>query len=158
MELLADVLDKFGADRTRWPAAARREISALLTVSAEARRQLSEAEAFDRLLDKVPGVDAGKVAALADKIMAASRTTPRVAATRTPPPPRAMPVLRRRTAGFAALAASLMIGILAGQSASVQPTVSDLADYVGLSGNGGGLIATAPRLDESDASVDEELL
>ena len=58
--MLKDVLDAYGADRTRWPAASRREISALLAVSQEARRLVAEAEAFDRLLDAAPASRGGR--------------------------------------------------------------------------------------------------
>lgn len=153
--MLKNVLDVYGADRTRWPAASRREISALLTVSEEARRLVADAEAFDRLLDTAPPPGATRIAALSDRILAASRQTPRVVSTASPPRLRAAPIVRRYAGGLAALAASLMIGILAGQSTSVQPAVTALATLAGLDE---AALTNVSRADETEATFDGELL
>ncbi len=47
------MLDLYGADLTRWPAAKRAAAADLVSRSAEARRALDEAGEFDRLLDLV---------------------------------------------------------------------------------------------------------
>lgn len=143
IEALGALVDRFGADRTRWPAPDRLRFAALLKDSAEARRVLAEAEAFDRLLDTAPLVDAGRRAALADRIVAralaeggsdaaASRTTMTPAAAQ----PRVTDLERARAAraataaasrrprlgvsspwpAAALLAASLVLGIFAGSS------------------------------------------
>ncbi len=159
LDMLDGVLDVYGADRTRWPAAARREISALLTISEEARSRLADAEAFDRLLDLAPAPGAERVSALSERIMASSRSTPRVAATapvsRPNIAPRIAPIFRRHAGGFAALAASLMIGILAGQSASVQPALTAIA---ALAGFDEAVQTNVSRADDADDSLDGELL
>lgn len=156
LALLDDVLDAYGADRTRWPAVARREISALLAQSAEARSRQEAAAAFDRLLDTAPSPDADRMAVLADRIMDRARTTPRVVA--TTPASRlggTLPVLRRHAGGIAALAASLMLGVFAGQSASMAPTVSELVELAGIE-TAGNQIAALPE--DGDANLDGDLL
>lgn len=156
LERLKDLLDAYGADRTRWPHASRREMSILISSSAEAEALVREAEAFDRLLDTAPATAPDRIAALSDRIMAASRSSPRIVSTAAPPrAARIAPALRRHAGGIAALAASLMIGIFAGQSSSVQPAMSELAALAGID------VAAAPasqRIDDTDASLDGELL
>lgn len=70
IDALGTLVDRFGADRTRWPAPDRLRFATLLKESAEARRTLAEAEALDRLLDEAPLVDAGRHGALCDRIVA----------------------------------------------------------------------------------------
>src|SRR5262245_24660537 len=71
MEAFEQLLASHGADRTRWPAPARLRFAPLLSVSAEARRRLAEAEALDRLLDLAPAPRTNQ-SALADGIVAAA--------------------------------------------------------------------------------------
>lgn len=134
LDLLQDVLDAYGGDRTRWPAHARLELSQLLSMSPEARKMLTEAQALDRLLDLAPSLPKDRVAALSARILAEASHSPRVvvntAAARLRPP--VMTQWRRFSAGAAALAASLMIGVLAGQSSTLAPAMSEIANVAGL--------------------------
>jgi hypothetical protein len=72
IEALKRLLEIFGADRSRWPARDRLKFAELLAESAEARRLVAEAEAFDRLLDKAPEPKANDIAALSSRILAAA--------------------------------------------------------------------------------------
>lgn len=135
LDALEQVLERFGSDRTRWPAPVRRSLAGLLAGNAEAKARLREAEALDRLLDLAaePEID---TRALADRILAA-------AAAEIPPaaPPKARvawAIFDRRTAARVAeaqwpaaafLAASLVLGTVFGLSgaldAAVEPLVAD---------------------------------
>jgi len=130
LEALGQVLDRFGSDRTRWPAPVRRDFAGLLAGSVEAQGRLREAEALDRLLDLAPEpvVDAG---ALADRILAAAAAEKPAAAA-----PRARPwsIFERRAASAAEaqwpaaslLAASLVLGAVFGLSGTFDRTVETL--------------------------------
>ncbi len=135
---LDDLLDCYGSDATRWPADKRAAATSLLATSAEARRALAEAEAFDRLLAKAPSIERAGDAALVDRIVSAAMRTPRdsggqgggIVVPFKPRPGRAAattngkgPVLAARPAraerglpwrAAAALAASLVCGVLVG--------------------------------------------
>lgn len=158
--LLEETLDIYGADRTRWPLEVRRALSGLLTENAEARRLLAEGEALDRLLDLAPALDPSSILALADGIAAASRTTPRMAAvSKSAVPNKAVWPQRRAVSGMA-LAASLVLGIVAGQSVEMAPAVNELAVAVGIdAGNdvtaGSNTVALG---DDADTGFDEDLL
>ncbi|MGL4395898.1 MAG: hypothetical protein ACRCS9_05105 [Hyphomicrobium sp.] len=135
---LIETLDVFGADRTRWPADRRLELAAYIAQDGEAQRLMRDASRFDALLDLAP-VAAGDHQARVDRIVAAAAVTPRVSATsghdaiapadaalakaaaRVVPFAARRPAqtLRRNVSAGMALAASLMLGILAGQSQSV---------------------------------------
>jgi hypothetical protein len=71
IEALGEVLDRYGSDRTRWPAPVRRRFAGLIAGSEEAGRRLREAEALDRLLDLAPEPEIDN-SALAERIMAAA--------------------------------------------------------------------------------------
>ncbi|MCB1484180.1 MAG: hypothetical protein KDJ17_04730 [Hyphomicrobiaceae bacterium] len=157
MDLLQDVLDAYGGDRTRWPAHVRLELSQLLTVSAEARQQLAEAQALDRLLDLAPAVPKARIDALAERIMAQAVTSPRVVAIGRKPASR--PVTShwgRLGGGIAALAASLVMGIAVGQSSAIAPTVSEIADAAGLSSSAD--TQQFAQFDDADVAVYEDTL
>ena len=81
LALLEETLEIYGADRTRWPLEVRRALSGLLSENPDARRLFADGEALDRLLDLAPALEKSRVNALSDRIAAASRTTPRMAAT-----------------------------------------------------------------------------
>lgn len=157
LERLDDVLGTYGADARRWPEAARRELSALLATSAEAKRRVRAADAFDRLLDKAPLVEADRLAALTGRIIAEAARTPRMAVSNSlaPPRPRAA-AWRRHAGGIAALAASLMIGIFAGQSQTMAPAVNEVAAVVGLDMEASG--QQVAQTDETDITIEEDLL
>lgn len=86
---LAAVLDIYGADLARWPAAERLRFAPLLAADATAIRLRAEAQALDRLLDVAGGADAvssragaprggaseAGLEALTERIMAAAAAT-----------------------------------------------------------------------------------
>jgi hypothetical protein len=148
---LETALDTYGADRTRWPAPLRHELSALIADSGEARKLLRDAEVFDQLLDQAPQYDSSRLDGLKKRIEAAVEHQPRLVSTQ--PPPARTPVLRRNHGWAAtALAASLVVGVLAGQSNIVNS----------FWGSNSGSNATAARqiaqTDDGDALLDEDLL
>lgn len=158
LELLEDVLAIYGSDRTRWPAAARSELAVLIATSPEARGMVAEAEALDRLIDMAPKVSAPRLAMLADRIAAEAQRTPRIsvipgtAASRTKP----VPDWRRHAAGITALAASLVLGIMIGQNASLAPAVTEMANAVGIESLGDG--SQMASTDEAYIGIDEDML
>jgi len=131
LETLGQVLDRYGSDRTRWPAPVRRDFAGLLSTSAEAQGRLREAEALDRLLDLAPApvID---TRALTDRILAAAAAEKPAAA--PPSRPRPWSVFSRRTAGAnepqspaaSLLAASLVLGAVFGMSGTFDRTVEGL--------------------------------
>ena len=158
--LLEETLEIYGADRTRWPLEVRRALSGLLSENADARRLLAEGEALYRLLDFAPALEKSRVNALSDRIAAASRITPRVAATANVPIPKKAIWTPRRAASGMALAASLVLGIIAGQSVEMAPSVNELAVAVGI--DAGGEVTTGNNTvalgEEAETVFDEDLL
>jgi len=152
LALLHDVLDAYGADRTRWPAQVRRELAALISNSAEARAALADAQAFDQLLDQAPVLAPERVAALGERIVAKSARTPRVAASRQNSV--AAPAWRHLAAA-SALAASLAIGIIAGQMQAVAPVLGDLVPGAVTADASG---QPAGSLDDGNDGADEDLI
>lgn len=163
LELLERVLDVYGADRDRWPAAERLRLARVLTESEEARRMLRDAAALDRLLDLAPAFDAARQAQLAERIVARAAAMPRLAhagpATEVARGPLArLPSLSRfgRVAPAAALlAASLMLGVFAGwQSGDLYPGLRPAALETAEATDG----AVLPEIVLDDTSIEEELL
>src|SRR4029078_10126008 len=83
------LLDVYGSDRTRWPVEARASAGQLVARDKAARRLLAEAEALDRALERAPLPSLAEEAALADRILAAARRSPRM-----------VPVVRTESAGL----------------------------------------------------------
>lgn len=141
IQALGDLVDRFGADRTRWPAPDRLRFACLLKESAEARRVLARAAALDRLLDMAPTVDAGRHEAIADRIVkqalaggaarapgpaTTSGAVTDLAAVRSAKAVRASAGSRFGSSSWPAaalLAASLVLGIFAG-SQGLLPTAT----------------------------------
>jgi hypothetical protein len=121
LDKLEAALDTYGADRTRWPAPLRLSLSSMLAGNAEAQEMLRDAEAFDRLLDKAPQYDASRLGNLTDRIAAAAERQPRLVASQARPATtesRGAPwstVRRHHGLAATALAASLVLGVFAGQ-------------------------------------------
>lgn len=68
---LESVIDRFGADASRWPADEQRDLLRFVSDNDEARSRLDEAEALDKLLAYAP---AGKVSSsLKSRIMDEAR-------------------------------------------------------------------------------------
>ncbi|HZT47114.1 MAG TPA: hypothetical protein VFA64_04005 [Hyphomicrobiaceae bacterium] len=166
------LLDVYGSDRTRWPAEARAGAGQLVARDRAARRLLAEAEALDRALDRAPLPSLAREAALADRIVAAARRSPRMVPAATAEPPRhagrtaadnvvALPVVAARRpwssraamGGVAgALAASLALGVFLGLSSLSQGVVPAIEQATGLSLGGGRVAALQVDL------LDEDLL
>jgi len=72
------LLDVYGSDRTRWPVEARASAGQLVARDKSARRLLAEAEALDRALERAPLPSLAEEAAVADRILAAARRSPRM--------------------------------------------------------------------------------
>jgi hypothetical protein len=103
---LLEILDAYGADPRRWPAAERTDAEALLARSVEARRAQDEARRLDRLLASVPAPAAPPLdtALLAARVIAnAQRAAPGAAFDAM----LGVAGLRRRAAAGFAVAAAL---------------------------------------------------
>jgi hypothetical protein len=150
LDRLEGALDTYGADRTRWPAPLRHELSALLAGSEDARKLLGDAELFDRLLDYAPQYDVTRLDGLKKRIAAAAEHQPRLVATQ---PQAARPTVLRRHQGLAAtaLAASLVLGVLAGQSRIVN-------SFWGSSQNSSNATRQIAQTDDGDILLDEDML
>lgn len=151
---LAAVLDTFGADRTRWPAPVWHALSRLIAENGEAQVLMREAEAFDRLLDQAPTLSAPAIVALSDKIGGIAGKQPRLvhrgAVSRLS--------VGRREHGFAAaaLAASLLLGIIAGQVPGTMPAADLLIGSGTDSGDTSGQLLA--QTGESESVWDEDIL
>jgi hypothetical protein len=166
MAEFARLLEVYGSERTRWPAEVRAPAALLVGADAQARRLLAEAEALDRLLERAPLPGPAVEAALAERIVAAAQGSPRVvrlpgvqraaeAAAPAPDrataaPPTAIGMGRRRSrllsqevgaAGF--LAASLMVGVVIGNSTLPPRFLPALADMAGLAPDRDDLVKIA---------------
>jgi hypothetical protein len=164
LDKLEAALDTNGADRTRWPAPLRLTLSGLIAGSAEAQKMLRDAEAFDRLLDRAPQYDASRLGQLSERIAFAAERQPRLVSDRpasvgaAAERPGARPGFLRRHNGLAAtaLAASLVLGVFAGQLKVFNSTADILL------GSDGSSSATTGRqmaqTDDTDSFLDEDLL
>jgi hypothetical protein len=155
MQLLEAVLETYGSDARRWPLAKQQALTAVLARNPAAQRALEEAVALDRLLDQAPVVSADRNAALADRIAASAvRQSRALGVVIGGSGARVMPI-RRRDHGYAAaaLAASLVLGIIAGQTGTIGTTAQTLV--ASLSSDSGAQIAQS---DEADGLLDEDLL
>jgi anti-sigma factor RsiW len=151
--LMFDALDRaleaYGANTARWPKATRGKLEAFLAGNSEAQKRVTEALALDRVLSFAPRLSDADNSALAGRIVAAAARQPRAVTG-----PATVPTAPRWFAGRgsqglagAALAASLVLGIFAGQSADFE-TLSDAL----VSG------AQMAQSDETDVITDEDLL
>jgi hypothetical protein len=147
---LETALDTYGADRTRWPAPLRHELSALIAGDSAARKLLRDAELFDQLLDCAPQYDAARLDSLKQRIEDAAGQQPRLVASR---PATAPVTVLRRFHGLAAtaLAASLVLGVLAGQSSIVNSVWNSNSNTVGAN-------RQIAQTDDTDVLLDEDML
>ncbi|HEX9462856.1 MAG TPA: hypothetical protein VGB82_09675 [Alphaproteobacteria bacterium] len=128
---LKTLLDAYGADPRRWPAAERAAAQALLVSSVDARAAVQDAQRLDALLDRVP-VSADAVADPA--LLAAIIATTVPPAGRRPARPWTEAFAARFAFGwpnFAALAAAAVVGFLIGwtdlnQSAAASRDMVDM--------------------------------
>lgn len=141
LEAFEQVLERYGSNRTRWPAPLRKRFASILSEDKAAVERLREAEALDRLLDLVPP-PAIDTQGLAARIMAAVEAesgpapAPKSARSWSPQVLRARVATSGRThvPAAALLAASLVLGMFSGFTGTfdttVQPLVAD-ASYDG---------------------------
>jgi hypothetical protein len=167
------LLDVYGSDRTRWPVEARASAGQLVARDKAARRLLAEAEALDRTLERAPLPSLAEETALADRILAAARRSPRmVPVVRADAPgvarraidnvvrlhnlrprPRWMtPAGLGSAAGM--LAASLALGVFLGLSNLSQGVLPALEDMTGITLATGTSTRTVAQID----LLDEDLL
>jgi hypothetical protein len=169
---LEHVLETFGANPRRWPEGMRSGLLRLLAVDDVAQRMLRDAEALDRLIDLAPEISAGRRSALLGRIVDAAERQPRLVsgaganagdarepatASRPSQGGRRWTRWSSRDDVFAgvALAASLAIGIMLGQSQVASPAASLLLGYSDSVEAGSSQMAL---FEESDTLIDEELL
>ena len=157
------LLEVYGSDRSRWPIDARASAGQLVARLAAARRLLAEAEALDRVLERAPMPTLACEAALAERIIAAARRSPRMVPMGTgkqrpeargkpttaevPARPRWSP---ERTAFGAAgaLAASLVLGVMIGLSSISQGVLPALEQMTGIALSSTSPVAQVDLLDE----------
>lgn len=163
MELLRSTLDAHGANPDRWPQGLGDKLPQLLRLQPRAERMLEEERALDNLLGLAPTADTRALVALTDRIVTAAvgrAAEPARGANvvqlrpRRPSVP-ALPAtgMRRGRMGFTwpaaagVLAASLILGVLAGVSGYVSPTLQQVAamtaDDASDSGEVSGLVSDA---------------
>jgi len=155
------LLHIYGADRTRWPLSARAGAVTLLASDRGAQRLLDEAAALDAVLSHVAEPDVAVTATLVDRIIAVSQRSPRLVCRtehpgQLPGSARSANIGRRSHdtdlwRGIAALAASLVIGIFAGQSQFAAGAVPALEALAGIS-----LPGSADRLAMADIQLEAE--
>lgn len=156
IKLLEATLESFGADRTRWPVHVRRDLSALIAANAEAQKLVAEAAALDHLLDLAPRVPIGSGSALADRIVTAAVRSDQTQKFKRGGSVPLSPRHDNAYAGFA-LAASLMLGLLAGSQQGLGPALQDVATSAGLESTSlSGQTSTSS--DDSFGLASEDLL
>jgi hypothetical protein len=158
LDKLEAALDTYGADRTRWPAPLRLALSGFIAGNPDAQRMMKDAESFDRLLDRAPEYDAARLAKLSARIAAAAEGHPRVASSQPLTMARSLWSGVRRHHGFAAtaLAASLVLGVFAGQTSIFNSAADDL---LGRSVTGASKMSRQmAQTDDADSLLDEDLL
>ncbi len=176
MERLAEVVAAYGGDSARWPAPDRALLCAFVDADPDAKQLVGHGAAFDRLLD-LAATDAvgegARRARLADHLMAhvgqtaarertAQHPTPGVIAfpaRSSTPAPRA--TIARDQHGpppnwmlGAALAASLVLGVIVGASGIVEPAATGMTELAGLGAPHEGV----GSLDDGFGPVEEEFL
>ena len=173
LDELQGLLETFGADRERWPLAARARTETVIGADRQAARMLAEAKALDAVLAHAPLPAPERRAALADRILAEARAASPEQASRPERSPSAVvipwPVQARRggrepaaAAGSAPwraaalLAASLALGVFIGVLDLAPDAVDPLMEAVVYNSD---LDQTAAILNEGlAAAFDEEFL
>ena len=161
------LLAAYGANRARWPAGAAASIEILVTTDPAARRLLHEAAALDAVLTDGPEAATPATDALADRIMAAlparataspnvvslasarSSLTAKARQTSQQSPARRVPSLR----AAALLAASLLIGMIAGVAGHDTGLLHEVTARLGVAGLVGNDVAWNT---DTHATGDEE--
>ncbi len=164
-DVLHRTLETFGADQRRWPVDVRPQLESLLAESRVARARVAEAAALDRVLDFAPRLSDERLAQLTERIGTQVPRQPRIAATSASGSIEGSRARRPETAAWltrnwhahslsaAALAASLVLGVVAGQTATVASLTNAMVNSVDASG--GQQVAQG---DDGDSLLDEDLL
>lgn len=154
-ELLDQTLEAFGADASRWPEGVRDRLMAFTASDSAAQKRLAAARALDRVLSFAPRLSDAQNAALASRIVDRAVRQPRAVTATDPAPPLRRWLGRSNGVAAAAMAASLMIGVLANQNT----TFSTFADaIVGGTDASAGNSQQVALGDEGDTLLDEDLL
>jgi hypothetical protein len=134
---LHSVLEIYGANRTRWPAALRLQLAHMISSDPLAKQALKEAAALDTLLNLAPLVSAERERALAVRIVIAAKKPQERQSVGlflpTEMKSRATNGSYLRNASAMVLVASLVLGVFAGASGQVSPTFDLVTDALGLS-------------------------
>ncbi len=155
-QVLRHLLDVYGADRSRWPAAERLQLASFIASDPRARVELAEAAALDAVLDRAPSVSAAREPVLLARIARA------VSADGVPrPQPIAMPtavqsVKARKVwllPATALMAACLMLGIVSGSSTLFSPVVDAVADVMGLGTGDSEIVSASDVLHGSEEAL-----
>jgi hypothetical protein len=161
LDKLEATLDTYGADRTRWPAPLRLALSSLVAGNVDAQKMLRDAEAFDRLLDSAPQYDVTRLDKLSDRITAAVEGQPRLVSSNPASSAKSgdarWPARLRRHHGIVAtaLAASLVLGVFAGQIRVLNSTADVL-----LGGDNASAVSSRQLAlsDDTDSFLEEDML
>ncbi len=153
------LVDVYGADRTRWPLNARASAGSLLAVDAEARKLLAEAEALAAVLSRASDVGVSNLVELSGRIvanrgdqlgaLAGKSNASNFSATSAR---RGQPVRQDLWPGAALLAASLMVGVLLGQSQLGARAIPAMDIISEITGTGDRLAA----LDLQNDTIDDD--
>ena len=143
-DLLDRTLDAYGGNASRWPDGLRTRLSVFVAANSEAQKRVAAAQALDQVLDFAPRLSDAQNATLAERIVTRAAHQPRVVSKAGPPPPRVRSGWHNNhgLAG-AALAASLVIGLLAGQNTAFT-TLTEVIQVA--------------QSDDADTAIDEDLL
>ena len=170
---LSDVLDRFGADSSRWPDDVRSSLLQFVKDNADAKALLLEARAVDDVINAAQPLSNVDVTSLATKILAASEREEQVsrqleinreyprgvehgAVRRVRSASRSGAVFDWQSVGL--LAASLVVGVWIGGSGLLDTTYRELQSVFQTQSIAEGGMTTALAEDDLDILTDEDLL
>lgn len=147
---LREVLETYGADRSRWPAAERLSLAPFIAASDAARRLIAEFEALDRVIAQATPRDEVAALSLTERILAAAereRAQANIEIAKTSTLQHRGPARRRLQYALIAACVAFVFtaGLFAGLSGWLDPAFQEVAD-VGMS------------QDIDDPLFDEELI
>lgn len=155
------LLETFGPDLRRWPTGeAKRHEGDGQRRDAASQKLLREEQALDALLNRATGVADDRAQALLDRIvLAAERQPQRSGDARhqhnvTPLAAKRRTMFQEHGLAFAALAAALVLGVLAGTSTALQP----VAEAVAIVAAGEGDAQQIAVAGDNDSGIDEDFL
>ncbi|MEQ1669429.1 MAG: hypothetical protein ABL893_01085 [Hyphomicrobium sp.] len=156
LELLGATLDTYGADASRWPPRVQARLTAFAASNGAAKRLVAEAQALDKVLGFAPKLSDARQADLVERIVARASHQPRMVADRAAPAVRPrFGSARANAASVAALAASLVLGIFAGQNTTVGSLANAMIEGTVTNSAAAQQVAQS---DGADSLLDEDLL